>query len=206
MYQPASTWYGTAKNTAKDVMGRLNPLIKGPIEIAMGTQAYSGRNLLDLDSNVGRIISNLGLAKEPPKVSPLIDEILSNSPAARGLTTLRTLTDPAKGLGARLLNVMTGVKVTDVNMEQARNATIKESIEEVMRGKPGVHSMRPHLYVPKEERNKLDPADLMLMDLYRQQIAEAKRKAMAKKRLAPLLDMIQAGQSVGDLNVDRSLL
>jgi len=184
----------------------MNPLPKFLMEIGMGTQLHSGRNLLDLDSNIGRIISNLGLAEEPPKVSPLLETALANSPAARALTTTRTLTDPAKGIGARLLNVLSGVKVTDVNMEQARNATIKEAIEEAMRGKPGVHSMRPHLYVPKEERDKLDPADLMLMDLYKQQVAEAKRKAMAKKRLSPLMEMILAGQGVQDLDVRSSLL
>src|SRR5690606_12752161 len=56
-----------AQNTFGELAGRLNPLIKMPMELAAGRQFFSGRDLDELDSGIGRIISNVGLTEEPPE-------------------------------------------------------------------------------------------------------------------------------------------
>jgi hypothetical protein len=207
MFQPGPDTGGTIKNMLKDIGGRLNPLAKVPLEIAFGRQLYSGRDLLDLDSNIGRIVSNLGITKEPPKVSPLLDQLVSGSPASRALTSLRVATDPSKQAWARALNLLTGSRVSDVDMDKARNIAINEIIEGKLRGKAGVRTLRPHMYVKAEDRDKLSPVDLMLLDVYRQRLANAKRAAVAKTRLDPLgKALLSERMATPELETDARLL
>jgi hypothetical protein len=211
LYQPAGTFSGTIQNTLQDLLGRANPLLKAPAEMAFRQQLFSGRDLLDLDSNLGRIAQNIGnlagmeLGDTPPRIPLWVDQFASASPASRLLTTLRTLTDPAKGAGAKALNLLTGARLSDTNLEKARSVSINEAVEAILRGKPGVRSLRPHLYVREEDREKLNPVDLLLLDLYRQQLAEAKRAAMRKTKYKTLQDALQSARTVSELETDRRL-
>jgi hypothetical protein len=191
-YRPGGNMYATAKNTMQSIMGDLNPLVKVPLEIGSGYQWNSGRNILDLDGGIGRIIQQAGLSKDPYEISPLIEHVAAGSPVSRLLSTTRTLLDPAKGAGAKAVNLLTGIRLSDIDMEKARGASIREAIEERMRGKAGVRSLRPHLYVREEDRANMNPADLLLMDMYRQQLSEAKKSAMRKARMSPAEQLLMS--------------
>lgn len=205
MFQPGHTPMATAQNVLQDIFGRTNPLIKMPVELAFGKQLYSGRELADMDGTVARIIGNI-TGKEPPQTDRLMEHALANSPIARGLTSLRTLTDPAKGIGAKALNLLTGARVQDVDMERARQIAISSGIQDLLRGTKGVRTLRPHLYVRKEDRAGMDPIDLMLMDLYSQQLAEAKRDRInasrGKMTVQQILDLARGN---AELNLDRGI-
>ncbi len=157
LLQPGAGPYDAVQNTLGELAGRLNPLLKAPIEIAAGKQFFSGRDLKDLDSGVGRIISNVGLTEEPPEVPILLDQALANSPVARLLSTIRQATDQRKWDYSLPMNLATGIKITDVPEEKSANVAMRNAIEELLRGNDGVYSTRPNLFVSPEDFLQMDP-------------------------------------------------
>lgn len=102
---------GGLSKTAMKLLGNLNPLLKGPLEVATNRQFYSGRELNDLYSRTGM---------------PMLDQALMNSPAQPLAYAAGTLADPRKDWLATLLNLGTGIKVSDVDMKKQRNAAIQD--------------------------------------------------------------------------------
>lgn len=145
----------SARNGAPDVSGmlaegisRANPVLKLPIELASGESFFQrsplgGRDLQDLDPAAGRILTNIGLRDELPsgRARPLLstefENILSNLPTSRLMTTARTLTDPRKyqqgvfpGSDA-LLNVGTGLRVSQIS-PAASDAVLRDEADAAM--------------------------------------------------------------------------
>lgn len=151
------------------VLGQLNPLIKGPLEFATGRQFYSGRNLDDLYSRTG---------------IPLADQVIMNSPGARLLTTASSLADPRKDWIANLLNLGTGLRLSDVDMERQRQSVGLDLMREKLRSNPNVRNFE-EISVSRENLPKLSPEELELYRLYktlqqRQRQEAAKRKAASQ--------------------------
>jgi hypothetical protein len=131
--------------TGLDLLSETNPLLKMGLEQATGKQFLTGRNLEDLYSQTG---------------SQALDEIIANSPLTRFSTTYRTLTDPRKGLGAKALNLLTGMRVSDIDIEQQRNIEAQRMTEEWLRGKPDIGNIqrfyaKPGAQVTPEEAELL---------------------------------------------------
>ena len=181
-FEPGADLYQTTGNLLREFGGRMNPYAKAAAEIAFDKHLFSGRDLRDMQGRAAQILHDAGLTGDQmPKFSPLVENLLSNSPLAGQATFLGTLLDPAKGIGAKSMQLLTGARISDVNREKAREIALREAIEDQLRGKPGVHTLRPHMYVPEAERDLLSDPELLLMDLYRQQLANAKRRAAARK-------------------------
>lgn len=119
-------------DTLAEGISRMNPMLKLPIELASGESFFQrgplgGRELSDMDPAAGRILTNLGMRDELPsgRARPLLgtefENVLSNLPTSRLMTTARTLTDPRKYEGgpfpgsAALLNTGTGLRVSDLS-------------------------------------------------------------------------------------------
>jgi hypothetical protein len=181
LFEPGADVSSTVSNLLRDFGGRLNPYAKAAIEQAFEKHLFSGRNLHDMQGRAAQIVHDSGLVDEMPKFSPLLENLLSNSPVAGQMTFLGTLLDPAKGTGAKAMQLLSGARVSDVNREKAQELALREAIEGQLRGKQGVHTLRPHMYVPEAERHLLSDPDLLMLDLYRQQLTEAKRRAAAKR-------------------------
>jgi hypothetical protein len=155
-----------AEDTLMSLMGQMNPLIKAPLEFATGKQFYSGRDLADLHSPTG---------------STFTEQLLMNSPLGRLYTTGKTLMDDRKGIGAQALNLGTGIHVSDVDLEKARNVAARELLDDTMRGNPAVRSFT-QMYVPPDQIPLLTPEQFMMMRLNRTLEKDAQEAAKKKKR------------------------
>jgi hypothetical protein len=148
-------------------LGAINPIIKGPAEYLTGNQWYTGRDLRDMYSMSGALFG------EP---MPFLENVAFNSPLGRPLTTLRTLTDPRKDALAQLANLGSGFRLTDVDMNKAKDVATRELIEDQLRGQPGVRNFE-RLYVRPENLAQLSPAEQDLYRLYMSREAAARRAA-----------------------------
>ncbi len=113
------------QNTIMGVLGQANPILKAPLEYATGKQFYTGRNAADMYSMTG---------------SRELDTFVSNSPLSRPATMLRTLADERKwqdpyGLP---INLLTGARVTDVDLARQRSIAEREYLGEALSGLPAV--------------------------------------------------------------------
>ena len=162
------------RGLGQEFLGRSSPFVKGPLEWITNQSFFQsgpegGRSLDKLDPTVGRLISNLTGQEDPVRLPGMLEQVLSNSPAARALTTLRTLSDPRKGgdygpisdavpfsiPGApSLLNLLTGVRVTDVS-PGAKDTLIRELLTREM--KDAGASTFERVYFSKDELAKMGP-------------------------------------------------
>ncbi len=177
LFRPGANSYKTAKGTLQEFYGRLNPLIKAPSELASGTQMFTGRDLEDLRGSLSDIIYNTGLVDSAPDTPILLEHVLSNSPVSGILTQVRQMLDKRKGVGAKAVNLATGIRTTDTDLEKSRNLAIRQTLEDLLRQDPKVHRFS-HLFAPDEEL--LSPRNKQLMDLY--QLLGAKSAAESRKR------------------------
>lgn len=137
-------------------LGMLNPLIKAPIEQATGKQLFTGRDLGDLYSPLSQLTGQpLGAA----------ENLIANSPLGRVYTTGRTLMDERKSLPDKLVNTLTGARLSDVNVDQARHNAIRDYITSNLRG-PAV-SHFDQLSVRPENMPLLSPLEQQLYRLQR---------------------------------------
>jgi hypothetical protein len=156
---------GGIQNTLMGLLGQLNPILKAPLEYAADRQFYSGRELGDLFSMTG---------------NPVIDQILFNSPAARLATTARQVTDPRKWDPYALpLNLLTGAKVTDVDMPKYETIAEREYVKKALQGLPAISKFET-IAVKPELLGTLTPGERELVRL--QRLLEHKARESSKER------------------------
>lgn len=132
---PLSLLGGGVRGGGLEVLSRMNPLLKGPLEYVTGESFFQtgpegGRALEDMDPTVGRILANVSGREQAVKFpgSDVLEAVLGNSPAARLLTTARQLTDKRKGIGAKATNLLTGIRVSDIS-PAAQDAKLRELVQ-----------------------------------------------------------------------------
>ena len=160
------------QNSLLSLMGQVNPLIKAPLEWATGKQFFSGRDIGDLYNVTG---------------SSTLDQLVANSPFSRAFTTARTLADERKWQDplaalAIPLNLGTGAKVTDVDLNKQRTIAAREYVQEVLRGQPEIGKLET-LYLKPGMESQLTPQELALLRL--QRTIEAKAVAQRKNAGTP---------------------
>ena len=151
--------------------GNVSPYIKAPIEWLTNRQLYSGRDLRDLHSRLEDLVGT--------PVSRGAENLVMNSPASRAVTTIGTLADNRKTWLDKLVNLGTGVKLTDVNVDQSRNAALREGMMDELRGQPGV-GMYSRMYFKPEEIANMSPRQQALARLYMDQ--ERKNREAARQK------------------------
>lgn len=189
---------GGLQGAGLELLSRLNPYLKAPIEYSMGRSAFQRgpggpRAIEDQDPLVGRLLQNIAdtgsgeRTKEPVRFagSPIVEAALANSPLSRALSTARTLTDPRKNLPSKLLNTLTGARLTDVS-EGSQQAMLQEAIHGQMKGS-GARTFE-NVYFPKDQLAEMLP-DERLTALRLQALAAllADRERKAAKRRARTL-------------------
>lgn len=179
LFRPGTTAYKTTQGTLQEFFGRLHPLVKAPIELASGTQFFSGRDLQDLRGTVSDIIYNAGITDAPPAVPILFEQMVSSSPVSRLASTVRTILDPRKGIAAKAVQLGTGIRLTDTDLENAKNLALRGYLEDLLRPDPNVRRFS-HLYAPDVEL--LSPRNQQLMDLYKTLGAESAKRARDRKK------------------------
>lgn len=152
---------GAPQRNLMSLLGQTSPIIKGPLEFATGKQFFSGRDLGELYGITG---------------VPGLDQLIANSPASRLASSIRTIADPRKSLAAKATNLLTGARITDVDLEKSRDVAIGDSISRLMKQVPGSRTMT-RTYVPKDLRDTLNQDQLMLLGLQRTRLREARERA-----------------------------
>ncbi len=173
MHEDPFSFGPTVKGAGTELLSRSTPFVKAPLEYLTGKSFFqknadgSGRNLEDLDPVLGRLLTNVGIVDEPENagIPQWLETLASNSPAARGLTTVRQWTDPRKrtelvdapipGVPS-MLNTLTGVRVTDVS-PGAKDALVRDLLTDAMKDADAATFER--VYFRKEDLDKMSPAE-----------------------------------------------
>jgi hypothetical protein len=165
---------GDTRRVFQQLFGMAQPFVKLPAELATGTQMYSGRRLDDLRpyefSTLGGLL--------PDDVARRISQVIANTPASRAGSTVDKLLDERKGLGPTLANTLTGVRVTDVDIEKVKDPIARDVLQELLRGQPGV-KVREDVYVPKANLAGMSPEDLKIYDM----LTEIEKRQLERARL-----------------------
>jgi hypothetical protein len=148
--------------TTAEILGMIHPIPKAAIEYATGRQLYSGRELKDVERQFTR--------------SPLLNELIVASPLARLFSTGRALSNLAQAPIPTAMNVASGVRVSDVDVERTRRALERRMAEAVIRQIPGSREFR-EVYVPKSIRGKLTPEQMQWLAAVQALNREAMRRA-----------------------------
>ncbi len=161
----------TGAGTGMSLLSQLNPLLKAPLEMATGKQFFTGRDLGDLYSMTG---------------SSTLDQLLSNSPFSRLATTARTLADERKWQSpsaalAMPLNLATGARVTDVDIDKQRNIAAREFVKEQLQHLPEFGKFES-IYLRPGMENLLSPEEALLYRLQKTLQKRAQEAAKAQKR------------------------
>lgn len=147
--------------TAQQYMASVNPLVRAPIEQIADRQFSTGRNLSDLRAQ--GIVRGIGgwLGEDNPQLAA---QILANSPFSRFASTFDKLNDERKPFWARALNVGTGVKLTDVDVERQKAIEAAAVRNKLLSQSPHITSYT-HYYPRHGEADLLTPREVELLRL-----------------------------------------
>lgn len=158
--------------TAMNYLGTLNPLLKGPLEQIFDRQFHTGRKLSDLrPTGVG---SAFGALDEDS--SQLLAQVLANTPATRFVSTIDKLIDDRKGPIPKALNLLTGTKISDVNMDRIRAIDAREVLNDMLSGNDKLSEFTNY-YVKPENRDRLNQEDILMLQLFAAYKEKAKQAA-----------------------------
>lgn len=178
---------GGVRGGLMEAASRLNPLLKAPLEWATGESFFQkgpqgGRDLEDLDPTIGRILANVSGETKPVDLPDGLEFLVANSPLARGLTTLRTATDPRKRDAMGALNLATGIRVSDVS-PASQDAVIRERASALMK-ELGAKSFA-RVYFPKDDVANMTPLEqqqALRLQLLQNVLAERAKERKAEKQ------------------------
>jgi hypothetical protein len=95
----------------------------------------------------------------------LLAQFMANTPLTRFATSADKVLDSRKGIGSKALNLLTGLRGTDVNTEKQRAIDTNNAVREMMRGHDNI-SEYPSFYVKPTDAAKLTPEEVEQMRLY----------------------------------------
>ena len=159
---PLSFFGKGVRGTGLELMSRMNPLVKGPAEYASGVSFFQstpegGRPIGDQDPLLGRLAANVTGSKDAYKFGELTEAALANSPATRYLSTARQLTDPRKDILSKAINMLTGVRITDVS-PNTQDSLLRSRAAAALKEAGGRQFVRT--YLPQSTKEKLTPNEL----------------------------------------------
>jgi hypothetical protein len=165
------------KATAMAYLGTTNPLIKAPLERLFDTQLYSGRRLSDLRPQGTATALGRVFGEDNPQ---LLAQVMANSPLSRFFTTWDKMVDERKPLWAKLLNTLSGVKITDVDTEKQQAIEMNNALRDMMRGQPHLRESIDYSIRPGMEP-MLTPAEMEQMRM-KVELQKRSRQYMEQQR------------------------
>lgn len=189
---------GLSRGILQELGSRAAPYVKGPIEWMTGTSLFQagprgGRLLEDMDPLLGRLLANVrdvATGAKPGYTRPvtfpgskLVEQVIAQV-MPRPFTTARTLTDPRKGLLAKLVNVATGARLYDLP-QRTQEALIREAVEERLR-RTGLAKTFERLYVSPEDIEGLSPVEQAEIKRDLAMLRLLAKRATARKKGEPL--------------------
>lgn len=167
----------SARRTASNFAGQMNPLIKGPLEQLTNRQFYSGRELSDLYSTLEQTMGPSGR---------LLEQVGYNMPGgSRLIGAYRQLTDerltPTDRAGKFAFNALTGLKLQDVDMERTRRLAARNMLTQMLETTPGVRTYE-NITVPEDVLRAMPEQQRQLYLLYKIIQSEAARRGRERKK------------------------
>jgi hypothetical protein len=157
--------------TALSYAGSMNPLIKAPLEQLFDKQFHTGRRLSDLrPQGVASAIGGLIHDDNPQWLA----QVLANTPITRMVSTVDKLIDERKGVLPKALNLLTGVKVSDVDVNKLKAIDTREALEESLRGQPNIKEYNQFYVRPGQQQN-LSALEIQQMQLLARLQEQAQR-------------------------------
>lgn len=170
---------GNVRRAITQAVGMTAPFPKVLGEIASDTQFYSGRRLSDLQPS--QLLSLNGML--PDRLAQGLTQVVANSPAARFVSTADRAMDTRKWDGTGLLNLLSGVRVSDVDLARAKPAAQMQFLREELRPASGSR-VREELYFPADQRGKMSAADQLGYDMLLLKQREAAAASRERKAAA----------------------
>jgi len=193
---------GDLRGLGYNIGSQLSPLIKTPIEMTTGQSLFrEGEPTETLDPNLGRTASNIlqGLGLRDESAGPVrypgseaAEQIVGMSPFGRLATTARSVTDTRKGAAEKLLNNLTGVRVSDISPDRQAQQ-IRKRIEKLAKATGA--KTRSDVYFSAEELARLkqtDPAKYAQQAALKQLINDLKKKSKSKGERKSKLRLVGA--------------
>jgi hypothetical protein len=172
---------GDVTRAMQGAAGMVSPILKTPIEQASGTQLSTGRKLSDLKQNyAGKAITELGLDEPFPGLPQMVSQYAGGTPAARFLTTAGKITDTRKDVSDKLINLLTGVQLTDVDLERQALIEGRKALTSRLEQSPLAREWS-EVYVPKEKLALMSPRELEDYRFYKGLEEQAKRESQQRK-------------------------
>jgi hypothetical protein len=182
---------GDAQGTFQEILSRTRPELQYFTDSAYGRSAFFDKALGDLDPPIGRLGRNLyqmatGAELEgqaEPFISRTVENILSKTPGSRYINSLNTLLDQRRGTAKKLLNLGTGVRLTDVEPWQQERAAIDRATE-MLKDYGGRTMELPYVpdwakeRLPQDKKEELE-AIMEFMKGVKKQSREKKKEAEA---------------------------
>lgn len=162
MMEDPLQFFAGPRSAGLEVLSRLNPAIKGPLEWATGQSFFQkgpngGRPLDDLDPTLGRILANVTGQEQVVKTPQALEAIIGNSPLTRVATTLRQLTDTRKDWKDKAAALGTGLRVSDVS-PAAQDAMLREWVQDAEKKIGGRTFLKT--WIPDDVKAKMSPEQL----------------------------------------------
>jgi hypothetical protein len=178
-----------------EVLSRSNPLVKAPLQLATGQSFFQqgplgGRPLEDLDPTIGRTIANLTNQENAVRYpgDRQVEALLETLPISRAATTLRTWSDPRKGIGAKIANTATGIRAADVS-PHTQDALYREQMKAYEKRNLGARTFET-TYTPDYIKERMTPEQLEFtkrLELMKRELVRRRqvRKAEDAKERTP---------------------
>ena len=200
MHEPSVNTLGSAiaglahkdslRHAGYDVLSMANPLIKVPGEYVTGQSFFKRGQMQDeLTPNVGQMMADIGTRTGlresdagPVKFpgSNALEMALQVSPFARLASTGRSLTDTRKGIPEKVINTLTGARLTDVSPKSQQYTLINRAQK---LAKESGAKAREDVYFSKSDLEALDKSNPKLAARQRElQLLLKQIRPKAKKR------------------------
>lgn len=161
-HEQLGQFIGGPRTMLREAASNLSPVVKAPLEWATGQSFFQagpggkGRDLEELDPTIGRTIGNIA-GGDAWKTPTALEFFAANSPLSRVATTARQLTDTRKGIDEKAINLLTGVKVSDVS-EKSQERVIQNRALDLMKEMGARTFDKP--YFPSEVEAAMTPEEL----------------------------------------------
>lgn len=155
------------RRTVEELASEMNPLLKAPAELFTGRQFFSGRELRDLYPF--------------PTGNYVMDQAIANLPFSQIAGIGRTLLDERKGPLSVASNLLSGVKLTDVDVNKMRQADARQLVDDLL-DQTGMRQF-PGLHLPAKD-TAATPDERLLLRLERTLNQRAIESSLEKKAQA----------------------
>lgn len=177
---------GGIQGALYDLAGRLNPLLKGPLELATDESFFQegdqgGRALEDLDPTIGRTLSNIAGREEPVHTPFALEFAIGNSPLARLATTARSISDTRKHNPMGIANLLSGVRVADIGVPQ-QEGIARDRAQSLMRSL-GARSFTK-VFFDKDELAAMTPEQRKDAEALNSLLTELAKRAKQRRQAA----------------------